>query len=87
MPPRLPCSDPEKLACCEQCLRLVASRLWAQGPSGREAAYAAEGQAGLAVLLRALLTATELVMASAADDSWQVGSAARKATKLWCHAE
>lgn len=69
-------SDPEKLACCEQCLRLSASQLWAAGPAGREAAYAAEGQAGLGVLLRAVLTATELVAASAADDSWQVGRAA-----------
>ncbi|KAL4436605.1 hypothetical protein ABPG75_003744 [Micractinium tetrahymenae] len=63
--------DPEKLACCEQCLRLMASQLWAAGPAGREAAYTAEGQAGLSVLLRAVLTATELVVASAADDSWQ----------------
>lgn len=81
-PPHAPaphCSDPEKLACCEQCLHLAASQLWAPGPAGREAAYAVEGQAGLGVLLRALLTATELVMASAADDSWQVGASAHAA--------
>ncbi|PRW45038.1 G-patch domain-containing [Chlorella sorokiniana] len=64
--------DPEKLACCEQCLRLLAAHLWAPGAAGRAAAYAADAQEGLPVLLRALLTGCELVEASAADDSWQV---------------
>lgn len=72
-PPSPRCSDPEKLACCEQCLRLLAAQLWAPGAAGRSAAYATDAQQGLAVLLRALLTGCELVEASAADDSWQVG--------------
>lgn len=66
-------SEPEKLACCEQCLRLLAGHLWAPGAAGRATAYTADAQEGLAVLLRALLTGCELVEASAADDSWQVG--------------
>lgn len=72
--PPHPCSEPEKLACCEQALRLLASRLWAPGAAGRSAAYAADGQDGLGLLLRAVLAGTELAEASAADDSWQVGS-------------
>lgn len=64
-------SDPEKLACCEQCLRLLASRLWEPGAAGRSAAYTADAADGLGVLLRAVLTGMELVEASAADDSWQ----------------
>lgn len=71
-PPSPRCSDPEKLACCEQCLRLLAAQLWAPGAAGRSAVYATDAQQGLAVLLRALLTGCELVEASAADDSWQV---------------
>jgi hypothetical protein len=73
LPPlHLRCSDPERLACCEQSLRLLASQLWAPAARGRAAAYATDSEEGLAVLLRAVLTGAELAVASAADDSWQV---------------
>lgn len=71
-PPFLPRSNPEKLACCEQCLALVAALLWAPGRVGRDAAHAADASNGLWVLLRALLAGAELAEASAADNSWQV---------------
>lgn len=71
------CSRPDKLACCEQCLRLLAAQLWEVGASGRAAAYVLDRNRGLSVLLRAVLAGAELAEASAADDSWQVWAGGR----------
>lgn len=72
-PPGRCCSQPDKLASCEQCLRLLAAQLWEVGASGRAAAYVLDRNRGLSVLLRAVLAGAELAEASAADNSWQVG--------------
>lgn len=65
-------SEPERLAFCEQCLRLLVEQLWAPAAAGRAASYALDAGGGLTVLLSALLSGTELVKASAADGSWQL---------------
>lgn len=61
--------DSQRLACCEQCLRLLATLLFAPD-TGKHAALAAQAADALSPLLCALLTATDLVAAAQADGSW-----------------
>ena len=64
------CRAPTRLSGTSLTLRLLAQLLWA--PAGRSAARAAHDAGALSLLLRAVLTGTQLLAASHADDQWGV---------------